>query len=91
MLSVLHKRRDQSHTLLLLDLTSHPTLPNVSAPHLSAPAAINKELADLTHPWDTGCLVNIVSDVTSPSRGGCDDEAAAKACAIISVAPGSSK
>lgn len=32
-------------TLLVLDLTSDPTLPNVSAPHLSAPAVINKE------PW----------------------------------------
>lgn len=30
-------------TLLVLDLTSDPPLPNVSAPHLSAPAVINKK------------------------------------------------
>ena len=64
-------------TLLVLDLTSHPTLPNVSAPHLSVPAVINKEPGSphLTHPWDTDCLVNNISDMTLPSREGRNDEA----------------
>ena len=64
-------------TLLVLDLTSHPTLPNVSAPHLTAPAVINKEPGSphLTHPWDTDCLVNNISDVTLLSREGRNDEA----------------
>lgn len=41
--SCFHKRHDQSHALLVLDLTSHPTLPNLSTPHFSAAAVLNKE------------------------------------------------
>lgn len=57
-------------SLLVLDMTSHPSLPNVSVPHLSLSAASNKEATSqgrevvvkdkafntaLTHLRDKGC------------------------------------
>lgn len=65
-----HKRHDQSRALLVLGLTSHPTLPNLSTPHFSSAAGLNKraQLAHLTHARVTGWRVNIVPDLTFYQR-----------------------
>lgn len=66
----------KASSLLVLDLTSHPSLPNASTSPPSAPAVVNKEqgVPLRAHPSDPDCLVNNLSDVTLPRGSGRHDK-----------------